>query len=200
MKSTSTTRVYSQTARAQSAEATGTRIIEAFLARLMAQWYDEIKLDCVAEDAQVTVQTVIRRFGGKDGLLACAAKVFGQQVNARRAAPPGDIAGAINGLLTDYEQSGDGVIRLLALESRHDALKDVLNFGRSEHRTWVAAAFADPLARMSKAEREQTLDALVIATDVYTWKILRRDLQRSIVVTARTIKQLIQAAIPGYSE
>ena len=57
------TRHYAQRARAQATEATARRIVDAFLARLMAQWFDEITLDRVAEDAGVTVQTVVRRFG-----------------------------------------------------------------------------------------------------------------------------------------
>src|SRR6266545_3349860 len=58
-------RRYTQGARAQAAEATALRIVDAFLTRLMKQWFDEITLDGVAEDAGVTVQTVVRRFGGK---------------------------------------------------------------------------------------------------------------------------------------
>ena len=65
-------RAYQQNARAESTEATGRRIVDAFLHRLMNHWFDEITLDQVAADAGVTVQTVVRRFGGKDGLLAKA--------------------------------------------------------------------------------------------------------------------------------
>src|SRR5215472_153231 len=98
------TRQYTQRARAEAAEATGRRIVEAFLARLMGQWFDEITLDQVAEDAGVTVQTVVRRFGGKEGLLASAAKAFGEQVEAQRVAPLGNIGLLVENLLGDYEK------------------------------------------------------------------------------------------------
>ncbi len=66
-------RRYRQTARASAAEATGERILESFLQRFRQQWLEESTLDTIAADAGVTVQTVIRRFGGKDLLLDAAA-------------------------------------------------------------------------------------------------------------------------------
>jgi AcrR family transcriptional regulator len=200
MKLRSATRRYSQSARAQSAEATGRRIADAFMARLMTHWYDEITLDRVAEDAGVTVQTVVRRFGGKEGLLADAVKTLSDQINARRVNPPGDIGRLADNLIEDYEQTGDAVIRLLALEPRHPALKDVLDFGRGEHRRWVSAAFAAPLSTLGAAARARALDALVVVTDVYAWKLFRRDMGRSVAATATTMKQLIQATMASFSK
>src|SRR6266850_657222 len=101
------TRSYNQNARAESTEATGRRIVDAFLARLMEQWFDEITLDRVAEDAGVTVQTVLRRFSGKEGLLASAVTIFAEQVKAKRAAPAGDVDRLIENLIADYEKTGD---------------------------------------------------------------------------------------------
>ena len=103
MKLKPDTRRYSQSARAQSAEATARRIVDAFLAQLMEQWFDEITLDRVAADAGVTVQTVVRRFGGKEGLLAGAVKTMAPQVSARRATPPGDLGLLVDNLIEDYE-------------------------------------------------------------------------------------------------
>jgi AcrR family transcriptional regulator len=186
------TRSYHQSARAESTEATGRRIVDAFLARLMVQWFDEITLDRVAEEAGVTVQTVLRRFDGKEGLLGSAVKVFAEQVNAQRATPSGDLDRLVENLLGDYERTGDAVIRLLSLEERHPALEPVLELGRSEHRRWVSRAFAEPLRNLKPPARQHALDALVIITDVYTWKLLRRDMGRSVAETAATLKILIQ--------
>src|SRR4051812_12502055 len=91
-------RPYEQVARAQAAEATGQQILEAFLARLMTQWFDEITLDLVAADAGVTVQTVVRRFGGKEGLLASSVKILAEQIAARRGSGPGDLAAPVERL------------------------------------------------------------------------------------------------------
>lgn len=199
MKIDTSTRPYIQTARAKAAEETARRISDAFLARLLTQWYDEITLDSVAEDAGVTVQTVIRRFGNKEGLLAKSVQTMAEQINAQRAAPPGDISCLIDNLIADYERTGDTVIRLLALEPRHPALKEVLDFGRSEHRRWVSGGLKDSLDNLDAVAREQALDALVIATDVYTWKILRRDTEHSVDETKAIIKRLLQATIIEFS-
>src|SRR3954451_3829134 len=102
-----TPRSYHQTARAGSTEATGRRIVEAFLTRLMRQWFDEITLDQVAADAGVTVQTVVRRFGGKEGLLSKASRILGVRINAQRVAPPQAVGRLVDNLIADYEQTGD---------------------------------------------------------------------------------------------
>ena len=196
---TSGPRRYVQGARAQAAEATAQRIVDAFLARLMKHWLDEITLDLVAEDAGVTVQTVVRRFGGKDGLLAHAVKILATQINARRASPPGDIERLVDNLIMDYEETGDAVIRLLALEPRQPTLRSVIQFGRSEHRRWVSDVFAEPLRRLDIASRKRVLDTLVIATDVYVWKLLRRDMARSVAATAMTMNGLVRAAVAEIS-
>jgi len=198
MKSSSPARRYSQTARALSAEATGQRIVDAFLARLMTQWYDEITLDRVAADAGVTVQTVVRRFGGKQGLLADAVSTLGRQINESRATRPGDVERLVKNLIEDYEQTGDAVIRLLALELRHAALTEFLDVGRRWHRDWLAGLFADELAALDAAPRKRALDALVITTDVYTWKILRRDMARSVAATEATMKCMLGATIAEF--
>src|SRR3954471_22170031 len=79
-------RPYRQSARADAAAATAQRILDAFVERAERQWMDEIRLDEIAAAGGVPVQTVIGRFGGKQGLLAAMAERFGEEVQARRAA------------------------------------------------------------------------------------------------------------------
>jgi hypothetical protein len=47
--------------------------------------------------------------------------------------------------------------------------------GRAYHRRWVKRRFACYLHRPTVAD----IDALVLATDIYAWKLLRLDLGRS---------------------
>ena len=198
MKLKTAPRPYLQRVRAQSAEATARRIIEVFLERLMKQWFDEITLDGVAEDAGVTVQTVVRRFGSKEGLLSNAIKTLAVEINARRTSPPGDLERLVRNLMEDYEQTGDAVIRLIALEPRHPALKQFLDFGRSEHRRWVSTAFAELLGKLPDPARQAAVDAVVILTDVYTWKLLRRDMGHSTSETTARLKFLLQATLSEF--
>ncbi|CAN5481111.1 hypothetical protein BH10PLA1_BH10PLA1_16100 [soil metagenome] len=191
-------RGYSQTTRAQSAEDTGRRIIDAFLERLMNQWFDEITLDSVAGDADVTVQTVIRRFGGKDGLLAEAVTILASQINAQRGKPSDNIDELIDRLYCDYERTGDSVVRLLALEPRHPAIQQVAALGRREHREWVTRALAKPLSKLVPAARTGAIDALIVATDVYSWKLLRRDMSRSVPAAKAITTSLVHGLIKQF--
>lgn len=188
-------RAYVQRARAASAEATARRIVDAFLARLMTQWFDEITLERVAADAGVTVQTLVRRFGGKPGVLEEATRELAVRINARRATPPGNLEQMVKNLVADYEQTGDAIIRLLALEPRHAVLAETLAFGRAEHRRWVADVLATALDRLDATGRKRALDALVVVTDVYTWKLLRRDLARTVSAATATMTALARGAI-----
>jgi AcrR family transcriptional regulator len=195
MKTASPTRPYRQAARAESAAATGRRIVAAFLKRLGQQWYDEITLDQVAGDAGVSVQTVVRRFGGKAGLLAEAIRAMVRSAGERRATPPGDPERLARNLVDDYERTGDTIIRLLALEPRHAALREHLAPARLRHRDWIARAFAANLEPLGGKARQAALDALVVATDVYTWKLLRRDMGRSVAATQATIVGMIRSTL-----
>ena len=191
-------RQYAQVARAAAAEDTAKRIVEAFLDLLMNEWFDDITLDRVATKAGVAVPTIVRRFGGKDGLLAAAVPVLSAQVGERRASPPGDIETAVDRLVADYDQVGDSVIRVLAIEARYPVVEALTSEGRRQHRRWVSSVFADSLSALGGPAAERALDALVVATDVYTWKLLRRDMQRSSKESAKTIKGLIVAAIDAF--
>lgn len=199
MKRTPTTHQYRQTARAESAAATGRRIVEAFLKQIGEQWYDEITLDRVAEEAGVTVQTVVRRFGGKAGLLGEAIQELVRRAGKRRATPPGDLVQLVRNLIDDYEMTGDMIIRLLAVEGRHTLLHEHLTHARNRHRDWIAKAFADELELLEGTSRQAAIDSLIIATDVYTWKLLRRDMRRSRAKTETTVTEMIRSTLTAYS-
>lgn len=198
MKSKTATREYKQTARAQAAKDTARRIVDAFLARLLAEWYDDITLDRIAADACVTVQTVVRRFGSKEQLLAVAVKSLAAQINAQRATTRASLAQIVDRLIADYEKTGDAVIRLLFLEARHPVLKEALDFGRAEHRRWVSETFSEMLNQLNNEGKKRASDALVVVTDVYVWKLLRRDMGNSRAATAATLRTLIQAVMTRF--
>lgn len=166
-------RVYRQTARAAAAEQLKQRVATAFHKLLLSRWVDEITLDDVAASAGTTRQTVIRLFGGKEGLLEAMAAIVEAQAEPRLQLPQdASMRQALRALIEHYEVTGDLVIRLLAQEERHPALRPILELGRREHRAWVAKWFGGTLKGV---EGERQVTRLVVATDVYTWKLLRRD-------------------------
>jgi AcrR family transcriptional regulator len=190
-----TKRVYHQRARAAAAEQTAQRILDAFESRIRESWYDQITLDEVARRAGVTVPTLIRRFGSKEGILGATWKRLEGRVTSRRKLLPGDVDGALRVLIEDYEEIGDMVIRALAQEDRFPALKTANDGGRAHHRRWIEATFAPWLDGAARAARQTRVDALVAATDLYVWKIVRRDMGRSRRQLRILMLQLIEGAL-----
>ena len=193
-------RSYQQRARAVAAEATGERILSSFLKRLEEQWFEDITLDAVAQDAGVTVQTVVRRFGGKSGLLDSAREHMQEEIQVRRVVKAGDLDFTVSVLAEDYETAGLLVLRLLGQEERHPMLKTVLDHGRRGHRDWLAEVFASTLEALSPAKRAATLDALVAATDVYVWKLVRLDMGRPVSAFKTLVKTLLRGVLQAAAE
>jgi AcrR family transcriptional regulator len=173
-------RPYRQGARAAASKSLRQGIVKAFHGLLLSRWIDEITLDEVAASARTTRQTVIRLFGGKDGLLE-AVLDFLRAEAVPRTSMPSDVStrGALEALIAHYETVGDMVMRFLAQEERHSALRPLLAQGRHEHRAWVAERFGSKQSGLSELERERQITRLIVATDIYTWKLLRRDFGKS---------------------
>ena len=167
-------RPYRMTARATAAAATGERILDAAVEVFHEK--ADLPLDDVAGRAGVTVQTVIRRFGGREGLFAAALeRESGRVRDQRDTAPVGEVAAAVRVLLDHYEEYGDKVLTLLALEDRSPAAAQVVRRGRLLHRSWCERILAPALAGLDEGPRGRRLAQIVAVTDVYTWKLLRRD-------------------------
>ena len=188
-------RSYKQGARAAAAEATGERILDVFTAALRDSWFDAITLDEVAREAGVTVQTVIRRFGGKDGLLQASRERFEIAIRQRRVVPVGDADKAVAAVIEDYEVSGDLIMRVLAQEDRYEPLRAVTDEGRAGHRAWLSDTFAPWLSRLEPAAQTAAHDGLVVATDIYVWKLVRRDMGRSKPALAAIMRRMIATAL-----
>jgi len=190
-------RAYNQTARAEAAEATAERIVGAFHEFLQTDWYEDISLERIAKAAGVTVPTVLRRFGSKEGILGAVRDKMEREIDARRIAPSGDVVAIVDGIVHDYEVSGDMILRVLALEDRFPALKDLADYGRVQHRQWLEQSFAPQLAGKTPAEAEWILDSLMAAVDLYVWKVLRKDRGRSPPETARIMCNLVKGILDG---
>jgi len=164
------------TARAAKAEATKARIRAATIALYQEMAVEDFTLDDIAARAETTVQTVLRIFGSKEDLFYDALHEMAAGGFFLRSTPPGDVKAAVAAIFELYESVGDLVIRHLADEARHPAaLKLFLEQGRDNHRDGVKTAFAPQLERVTGAARAELLEILSVTTDVYVWKVLRRD-------------------------
>jgi AcrR family transcriptional regulator len=182
------------TTRAAAAEATRERIVEAALAAFTGEWYDDVTLRGIAADAGVALQTVVNHFGTKEILFGVAVERFGERIEAARAAVAvDDIPAAIRTLVDDYEETGDAIVRMLALEERIEVLRPALERGRRGHRQWVERVFDAALKRLHGPERARRIAELVAATDVYTWKLLRRDRGLSRRQTVLAVREMVEA-------
>ena len=178
------TRAYDMRSRDASVRTTRERIVDAACELFLAHWYDDVTLALIAEHAGVSGQTVINHFGGKEPVFAAAIERLGEEVENRRyRATPGDVDGALAALLEDYEITGDAVIRLLAVEERLPAVQPPVARGREGHRAWLETMFG------------AVTPELLVATDVYTWKLLRRDQGLSPDETAAVMRRLVDAAL-----
>jgi AcrR family transcriptional regulator len=180
--------------RADSTQATRQRILDAALEVGTDRWYDEVTLREIAAAAGVALQTVVNHFGTKEGvLIATIESGVGQALvmEGRRQAPVDDVDAAVHLLVEDYERIGDTVIRNLAIEGRIPAISPAVEVGRKEHRDWLRHVFPAALAGLHGGAYGQRLDLLVCATDVYTWKLLRRDRKLSRSQTEAAIAELV---------
>lgn len=185
-------RPYRMTARADAAHATGERILDATEELFWAVPAKRISLQEVATRADVTVQTVIRRYGSKEELIAAAGARSMERVRSQRdEAPVGDIPGAVANLLDHYEAMGDRSLRLLAEEASGSLLGTYAEEGRRMHRRWVERTFAPQLAACRGVARARRVAQLVAVTDVYVWKLLRRDAGLTRSQVDRALRELI---------
>ncbi|MCB0549130.1 MAG: TetR/AcrR family transcriptional regulator [Phaeodactylibacter sp.] len=196
MNSRKDTRPYNMKNRAKAAAHTERRIMEAVIGLWQVLPIHEITLEAIAERAGVTVRTVLRKYGSKEGLFEACLKQDSSKIEINRGqVQAGDVPGALRILLDDYEAYGDANIRTLAVEEELEMARKILEKGRQYHRQWCARVFAPWLPEPSTGDYEKRLLAFIAATDVYLWKLLRRDLGRSPGETLETIQTLVNGLI-----
>jgi AcrR family transcriptional regulator len=185
------------TLRAEKAAENRRRVVEAARELFDAQ-SSTFTLDEVAARSGTSVQTVLRLFGSKQHLLV---ETIGSGRNAMIAHPlPISVEGAVTQLFDDYEEIGDRVIRVLAEEDRVGGFSELAADGRRSHREWVEVAFGDALRNVTEPRRTLIITALLAATDVYLWKLMRRDLRLDRSDAETVVLTLVQGALGGDSD
>lgn len=183
-------RAYTMDARARSVEQTRSRIIDGLLELSGVRLVDDISLDAVAARAGVSVQTVLRHFGSRDRLIEASITAQGELVSKERAAPVGDVDEALRVLIDQYELRGRWALLMLSQEDSNEHIAKITTAGKRSHEEWVRRVFG-PLVGADK----ELLSLLVVATDVYAWKLLRLDRGMSRARTEQHIHRLIGALL-----
>ena len=187
------------TARADAVAQTRERILRAVIWLAGRGPLAAISLADVAAEAGVSVQTVLRQFGSRDELIDAAVEMAHQRIATERHVREGDVPAALSALVDSYETGGDGSILMLGQESTDLRAARITALGRTFHRTWVEDVFTHLLGDATGPEREEMIDMLVIATDVYTWKLLRRDRGLAPDVVKERMVKLAGAVVGGAS-
>lgn len=104
-----------------------------------------------------------------------AASFEGAQraVVEERRTPVGDVGAAVRVIVDHYERRGDQALLMLAQEGYQPQMARITGQGKALHRAWVQEVFAPQISETD--DDEELTNLLVVATDVYTWKLLRRD-------------------------
>jgi AcrR family transcriptional regulator len=188
-------RGYRMAMRAEPKARTERRLLAAAEQLFLERPYPEVRLEDVAALAGVSAPTVIHRFGSKEALLAAAARSMQDQVLAQRGqAPVGDVPGAIANLVEHYEQWGDRVVHLLSQEAAIPAIREITDGGRGVHARWVEHICAQWLPSEPRLRRRR-LAQLIALTDVYVWKVLRRDRGLSRSETEAALHEAVSALL-----
>jgi AcrR family transcriptional regulator len=182
-------------ARAAGMADTRERIARAMMTLAFAQAYEDITLAAVARAARVSHQTVLNHFDSKEGVAAAAAEILSREtIAARNKAVPGDVAGAIHVLVGEYERIGDAGVRWALAAERLGSLAPLLDGAREGHQAWLVRTFGDALPAAT-APRTRVIHCLHAATDVYVWKLLRRDLRLTRDETEAIMAKLVRGIL-----
>ena len=187
-------RKYEMRARADAARATHDAIVDAMLEAVRDGWYDDIKLQDIARTAGVSVQTVLRRFGSKDGLLEAAVGQVAARLEEMAQVDAGDTSSALHKTIERYEWMGDANFRLAAQEDRIESIGEVCRTGRATHRAWLERAFAPHLPKKGRL-RERRILQLLLVFDVYAWRLMRREQGASKRATEAALAELMEAVL-----
>ena len=190
-------RRYAMASRAAKAEATKARIRVSAMELYCQRPIEDFTLEEVAGRAGVAVRTVLRAYPSKDELVYAALDEMAAGGVYLKPTPPGDIKAGGFCFFDIYETVGDLVLQRLSDERRHPGLKPTLDQGRENHRDGVKVIFAPQLEQRRGAARAELFNMLVVVTDVYVWKLLRRDMALTRPAAEAIVRKMICSIIEG---
>jgi AcrR family transcriptional regulator len=181
--------------RAEATAATRGRIAQATLGLLFERSYEDVTLADIAAAAEVSHQTVLNHYQSKEGAALAAVSLLREETDELRASVrPGSVTSAVDVLVEQYERFGDLNVRWAMSAQRLGGLAVLVDQARAAHQTWLQDVFGTALP-VPGVQRRRAVQALHVATDVYAWKLLRRDLGLSREETARTMTALVRGVL-----
>lgn len=185
-------RAYDMTRRAESVAGTRRRIASAALELFKQRDFDAVSLSEIARAAAVSHQTVLNHCGTKAGVLLAAGELFSERVRELQAdTVPGDVTSVVRTTCRRYEALGDANARWATMAGRAPEIAEGLARGRLAFQSWLEAMLGELMPPPDEPEeRRRVLLGLHVALDVFSWKLLRRDLGLSQEQTERQLRDL----------
>lgn len=189
-------RSYNNKSRAKKAVDTKDEIMNAFSLLWMEYSLNDITLQLIADKANVTTRTILRKFGSKENLVEeCLISNATTVQEERGNELDGGIGQALKMLLKNYEKMGDAAIRTINLESELEIARKIGEAGRKVHRAWCKKVFAQYLPPEGGDTYERDLTAFIASTEIYLWKLMRKDLKMSEEETFAVFKRMINGLV-----
>lgn len=187
------TRTYRSQLRAEQAEETRARILDA-TGRLMARGIASLSIPAVAREAGVSVATVYRHFATKQQLVEAIYPHVMRRAAINQPPPPRSIS-----------ELGDGVRWYLEhLDSLDDQARAAMASGAADevrratmpNRVAVFRELADSVVpKLADADRDRLARLLVVLTQSSSLRMWRDHLGLSVEEVAEEIDWLVKAAI-----
>ncbi len=185
-------RAYDMTTRGGAASSTKRRVAEAALALFIERDYDSVSLAEIAREAGVSHQTVLNHCASKAGVLLAAGEVFSERVrDLEEDTIVGDVVSVVQTTCLRYEVLGDANARWAAMATRSPEVAAGLASGRANFQAWLQEMLGALMPDDDPIARQRVLIGLHAALDVFTWKLLRRDLGLSQQQTEQQLTDLV---------
>lgn len=187
-------RKYEQSARREAVLARRQRVIDTLLATGRRVAYDEITLELLAEGAGVSVRTITRLFGSKEGIFRALMESGAAREISRRVAVPGDIPSIVAVLSERYEATSDVEMRNISLQDSTPLFAEWIQEARAAHLEWLATMFAPWLPEKGPLRTERLM-ALFGATEIYVWFSVRRRLRHGRKIADSVMTETLTALV-----
>ena len=190
---TGTVRPYRSQLRAQQAEETRTRILDAAV-RVMADGFASVSIPAVARAAGVSVPTIYRHFATKRDLLAALYPHLVRRAGLNELTPPRSMDELRDGVraLFDHLESFDDLARAaMASPASEDARR--INM---PDRLAMFRQLADSIVpKLSEGDRDRIARLLVILTASSALRLWRDHFGSSVDEAADDVDWVVRAAI-----
>lgn len=172
--------------------------VEAAFAVWSELGFDGVTLQGVADRAGLSLKSVVRYFGTKEGLFRACLEVSVAREQGMRDVPAGDVAAVVRTLSERYEAIAERIVRNAEIEFRYPVMAEWVARVRASHTEWLARAFA-PWLPTSGRVRKERLGALFWATEIRSWWALRHALGHDRASTERVMRSMLDALVASWT-